>query len=105
MALQEKALGTVSSQLWAGINTARKQLVGLLQGDGLRSTTEQHALIEEIRAYIDALDILHTVEDAGQKAVADALGVSVSEVVATSGAGQPGASGPADDISSISRGI
>ena len=83
MALHEKALGTVSSQLWAGINTARNQLVTLLQGDGLRSTAEQHAVIEEIRAYIDALDILHTVEDAGQKAVAEALGVDPSEVVAS----------------------
>ena len=105
MALHEKALGTVSSQLWAGINNARNQLVTLLQegpaGD-LRATAEQHALIEEMRAYIDALDILHTVEDAGQKAVAEALGVSVDEVVVAS---QPGASGPADDISSISRGI
>ena len=83
MALQEKALGTVTSQLWAGINAARNQLVASLQGDGLRATDEHHALIEEIRAYIDALDILHTVEDAGQKAVADALGVDPSEVVAS----------------------
>ena len=83
MALHEKALGTVSSQLWAGINTARNQLVTLLQGDGLRATAEQHALVEEMRAYIDALDILHTVEDAGQKAVAEALGVDPSEVVAS----------------------
>ena len=81
MALHEKALGTVSSQLWAGINTARNQLVASLQGDGLRATAEHHALIEEIRAYIDALDILHTVEDAGQKAVAEALGVDPSEVI------------------------
>ena len=104
MALQEKALGTVSSQLWAGINAARNQLVVLLQegpNQDLRDTAQHHALIEEIRAYIDALDILHTVEDAGQKAVADALGVSVDEVKAS----QPGASGPADDISSINRGI
>ena len=105
MALQEKALGTVSSQLWSGINAARNQLVVLLQegpSQDLRDTAQHHALIEEIRAYIDALDILHTAEDAGQKAVADALGVSVDEVVVAS---QPGASGPADDINSISRGI
>ena len=83
MALQEKALGTVSSQLWAGINVARNQLVTLLQegsNQDLRDTAHHHALVEEIRAYIDALDILHTVEDAGQKAVAEALGVDPSEV-------------------------
>ena len=121
MALQGQALTTVAVQLWAGIETSRAKLIGLLQGATLRSAAEMHALVEEIQAYIVALDTVHGTPE---QTLADALGVDAGEIKATSlVAPAPAAVDPAtvvppaplaisitarpaeSDISSIDRGL
>jgi hypothetical protein len=120
MALQGQALTTVAAQLWAGITESRAKLIGLLQGATLRSAADMHALVEEIQAYIAALDTVHGTPE---QSLADALGVDATEVRATSlVAPAPAAIDPAtvvppgiparppepepiDDINSIDRGL
>lgn len=120
MALQGQALTTVAAQLWAGITESRAKLISLLQGANLRSAADMHALVEEIQAYIAALDTVHCTPE---QSLADALGVDATEVRATSlVAPTPAASywatvappgiparppelEPIDDISSIDRGL
>jgi hypothetical protein len=56
--MQDKALDTVTALLWKGITDARAKMTDQLQGDGMRDAATLHDTIDEIQAYIAAIDIV-----------------------------------------------
>lgn len=117
---QDKSLDTVTALLWKGITDARAKLTTQLQGDGLRAAGALHDTIDEIQAYISALDVLHSTSS--QPAVSPLAALDGAPVPPTTTAETPftpplayDASAAeikksilttvADDITSITRGI